>query len=150
MAEVLTGEASGVAKGLLQRCGDYKPPDKSNTIAVQFVRQPSTRLSCIYGRADNSTGPVRVHHGGIDHSDQCHLARPMGKLLLQNRRHEECFASSVIYLSLSGSLVWDQCAAGGSYFTDGPAGMKEEENGRERWDDDMALQGSWEVRLENR
>lgn len=74
----------------------------------------------------------------------------MGKLLLQSRRHEECFASSVIYLCLSGSLVWDQCATGGSYFTDGPVGMKEEENGRERWDDDMALQGSWEVRLENR
>lgn len=65
-------------------------------------------------------------------------------LLLQRRRHRECFAVSVIYLFLRRSQAGDQYTTGSSYFTGDPAGMKGQRGrrGRGRSDDDTASQGS--------
>ena len=71
------------------------------------------------------------HRGEIDQSNQSYPVKPLAVLLQQNRRYEECFALSVTYLSLGRSLAWDQYATGGSYFTDGPAGMDEKTEGKD-------------------
>lgn len=74
---------------------------------------------------------MSVHPGEIDHRHQWRPMKPLTALLRRHRNHEECFSSSVIYLSLGGSLAWDQYATGGSYFTLGPAGMKEKTEGKD-------------------
>lgn len=70
-------------------------------------------------------------------ANQYQPVKPLALLLLPllqgrwRRRHQECFALSVIYLSLGRSQAWDQYATGSSYFTGGPAGMRGQ-RGRKR------------------
>lgn len=86
---------------------------------------------------------MSLHRGKIDHSDQYQSVKPLAALQTK-RRHHEFPAMSVISIFRMelglGSICYRRLI-----FHLWPRGDKGAEGGRigrERWDDDMALQGS--------